>query len=109
MITQRVEHAVLIGGDEIERQAALRAEFEGDGQFIAGLEGVQKAEIFSNYAEIDLKPSVTLNDIAPQLIAKLSLTKIERVQPSLLSIFIDIVGKGNVPEGFIAPPATVAA
>jgi hypothetical protein len=27
----------------------------------------------------------------------------ERVQPSLLSIFIDIVGKGNIPEDFAAP------
>lgn len=87
----------------------LRAEFEGDGQFIATLEGVQKAEIFANYAEIDLKPSITLNDIVPHLVAKLSLTKIERVQPSLLSIFIDIVGKGNVPDGFIATPLEAAA
>ena len=47
----------------------------------------QAAEIFANYAEIDLKPSVTLNDIVPHLIAKLSLTKIERdihrIEPQL--------------------------
>ncbi len=81
----------------------VHLEFEGDGQFIASLESVSKAEIFPHYAEIDLKPSVTLNDLIPQLLPHLALTKIERVQPSLLSIFIDIVGKGNIPQDFIAP------
>lgn len=81
-------------------------EFEGDGQFISTLEDVQKAEIFANYAEIELKPSVTINTLIPQLLPHLALTKIERVQPSLLSIFIDIVGKGNVPQELLASTVT---
>jgi ABC-2 type transport system ATP-binding protein len=88
---------------------SVHCEFEGDGQFIAGLDMVEKAEIFSNYAEIQLKPNVALNECIAALLPKLNLTKIERVQPSLLSIFIDIVGKGNIPQDFIKEASFVAA
>jgi ABC-2 type transport system ATP-binding protein len=82
----------------------VRIEFEsGDGNILSTLAGVSKAEIFSHYAELDLAPSATLNEIIPHILPHLAVTKIERVQPSLLSIFIDIVGKGNVPDDFIAP------
>jgi ABC-2 type transport system ATP-binding protein len=87
----------------------VHCEFEGDGQFIAGLDMVEKAEIFSNYAEIQLKPNVALNECIAALLPKLNLTKIERVQPSLLSIFVDIVGKGNIPQDFIKEASFVAA
>lgn len=88
---------------------SVHCEFEGDGQFIAGLDMVEKAEIFSNYAEIQLKPNVALNECIAALLPKLNLTKIERVQPSLLSIFVDIVGKGNIPQDFIKEASFVAA
>ncbi len=98
--------AVVQGAVEAVKQRfgsnTVLIEFEGDGQFLSSLGGVAKAEIFANYAEIDLEPSVTINDLIPHLIPRLALNKIERVQPSLLSIFIDIVGKGNVPDDLIS-------
>jgi ABC-2 type transport system ATP-binding protein len=98
--------AVVQGAVEAVKQRfgsnTVLIEFEGDAQFLRSLGGVAKAEIFANYAEIDLEPSVTINDLIPQLIPRLALNKIERVQPSLLSIFIDIVGKGNVPDDLIS-------
>jgi ABC-2 type transport system ATP-binding protein len=82
----------------------VRIEFEhGDGNILSSLQGVSRVEVFSHYAELDLQPATTLNDLIPHILPHLALTKIERVQPSLLSIFIDIVGKGNVPDDFVMP------
>lgn len=81
---------------------AVLVEFDGDAQFLTTLDLVEKAEIFPHYAELILKSNASINDIVPHLVSNLTLHKIERVQPSLLSIFIDIVGKGNVPQDFSA-------
>lgn len=90
--------------DDVKRRFgsnALHLEFEGDAQFLHNHEMVQKAEIFPNYAEVELHDNLTLNDFVPHVLQRIQLSKIERKQPSLLSIFIDIVGKGNLPEDFI--------
>jgi ABC-2 type transport system ATP-binding protein len=81
---------------------AIHLEFDGDAQFLSSLPIVEKAEIFPHYAELVLKANTNLNDLVPQIVSHLTLHKLERVQPSLLSIFIDIVGKGNVPSDFSA-------
>ncbi|MCS6809045.1 MAG: ATP-binding cassette domain-containing protein [Bacteroidota bacterium] len=80
---------------------AIHVEFEGNGQHILSFPHLQRAELFPNYAEVQLQPSTTLNDFITYLLPHMTLTKVERVQPSLLSIFVDIVGKGNLPEDFI--------
>ena len=79
---------------------AVHLEFDGDGQFLQSLGIVEKAEVFPHYAELVLQAGKTINDLVPELISRVTLHKIERVQPSLLSIFIDIVGKGNIPQDF---------
>jgi ABC-2 type transport system ATP-binding protein len=81
----------------------LRIEFDGDAQFLSSLDIVEKSEIFPHFAELVLRNGAGLNDLVPHVLPRLTLHKMERVQPSLLSIFIDIVGKGNIPEDFAAP------
>lgn len=78
----------------------LRLEFDGNGQFLSSLDIVERAEIFPHYAELILRNNATLNDLVPHVVPRLTLHRLERVQPSLLSIFIDIVGKGNIPDDF---------
>lgn len=97
--------AVINGGlEEVKRQHGgnfVHMEFEGDAAFVRTLPGVVKAEVYKNYAEVELLDGATLTDLIPHLLPQLRLTKIEVVQPSLLSIFIDTVGRENISEEFL--------
>lgn len=66
-------------------------EFEGDGRFLRELPMVMDARIYPNGAELTLRPAATINDVIPHIGTRLSLTRIERVRPSLNSIFIETV------------------
>lgn len=79
----------------------IRMEFEGNAGFLPSLPIVHAAEVYQKYAEVELTDDATLADLLPHLIPHLRLTKIETVQPSLLSIFIDTVGRENLSESFI--------
>jgi ABC-2 type transport system ATP-binding protein len=96
---------VVQGGVEEVKQRfgtnTVRLEFDGDGTFLSSLPIVAKSEIFPNYAELDLTSTASLNDLLRDILPRLAITKVERVQPSLLSIFVDIVGKGNVSDEFV--------
>jgi ABC-2 type transport system ATP-binding protein len=67
-------------------------EFEGDGTFLRGLSPVSSADIYANYAELTLHPDATLNDLLPHVADRLRISKIEKVRPSLNTIFIQTVG-----------------
>ena len=73
-------------------------EFEGDGRFLSEQESVLEANIQANYAELKLKDDAHLNDLLPMLAERLKVGRVERVRPSLNSIFIETVGAANVPE-----------
>jgi len=83
---------VLEGTPEHVRQAhggnSVQIAFEGDGAFLATLPMVLRADIESNFAELELQPSATLNDIIPHLGERLRLSRVEHVRPSLKAIFI---------------------
>lgn len=66
-------------------------EFEGDGRFLRQLPMVMEANIYPNGAELALQPNATLNDLLPHISQQLRITRIERVRPSLNSIFINTV------------------
>lgn len=80
---------------------AVHMKFEGDASFVRGLPLVKHADIYQNYAELELVSEATLMDILPDIMPHLKLTHIGTVQPSLLSIFLDTVGRENVTEEFI--------
>lgn len=73
-------------------------EFEGDGRFLQELEYVSQADVQANYAELQLHEGAHLNDLLPALAERLRVGRVERVRPSLNSIFIETVGAANVPE-----------
>ncbi len=86
--------------DEVRRRHGANnvlIEFEGDGRFLTDLAPVQQGTVFSNYAELKLRSDASLNDLLPHLGDRLLLSKIEKVQPSLNTIFIDTVGLADVP------------
>jgi len=82
---------------------SLHLEFEGDGEFLKKLPMVKRADVYQNYAELELVDIKKSRELISKLDDKLSLRKFEIVEPSLNSIFINVVG---VPA---TPPETVAA
>jgi ABC-2 type transport system ATP-binding protein len=85
---------VLSGSVEDVRQSHggnnVLVEFEGDGAFLSELAPVVEADVQNNYAELQLQPEATLNDLLPHL-ASLRVGRIERIRPTLNAIFIDTV------------------
>ncbi|HLF19659.1 MAG TPA: ATP-binding cassette domain-containing protein [Bacteroidota bacterium] len=71
---------------------SVHLEFEGDGSFLRQLPMVKRADIYQNYAELELVDISRAKEILSKLDAKLNLRKFEIVEPSLNSIFINVVG-----------------
>jgi ABC-2 type transport system ATP-binding protein len=71
---------------------SLHIEFEGDGSFLRTLPHVRQVLLYPNAAELELNDGVTTQELLPQLIDRIELRKFELLEPSLQSIFIQIVG-----------------
>jgi ABC-2 type transport system ATP-binding protein len=71
---------------------SVHVEFDGDGAFMASLPGVRRAIMYENAAELDLGPGARTQEILGSMNGKVELRKFELVEPSLQSIFIQIVG-----------------
>jgi hypothetical protein len=87
---------------------SLRLEFEGDGEFLKKSPLVKRADVYQNYAELELFDIRRSRELLSKLDDKLSLRKFEIVEPSLNSIFINVVGVPvSQPEVAVAKPAAV--
>ncbi|MBI2619942.1 MAG: ATP-binding cassette domain-containing protein [Ignavibacteriales bacterium] len=71
---------------------SVHVEFEGDASFLGQLPIVKRADVYQNYAEIELVDPEKATDLLKYFDGKLALRKFEIVEPSLNSIFIDAVG-----------------
>ncbi len=71
---------------------SLHLEYDGDGRFLSALPFVKKATVYENYAEIALSRTVSAAEILNEVLPKVELRKFEFVEPSLNSIFLDVVG-----------------
>jgi ABC-2 type transport system ATP-binding protein len=71
---------------------SLHVEFRGDSSIFNNLPNVDHADVYNNYAELRMKDGQEINAVAKYLVDKVSLQKLELVEPSLHSIFIDVVG-----------------
>jgi ABC-2 type transport system ATP-binding protein len=71
---------------------SLHLEYEGDGKFLSSLPFVKKSVIYENYAELGLNGDVSSKEILSAITPKLELRKFEFVEPSLNSIFLNVVG-----------------
>jgi ABC-2 type transport system ATP-binding protein len=71
---------------------SVHVEFEGDAGFLKTLPGIRSADVYQNYAEIVLADMSRTSDLVTELNRNVDLRKFEIVEPSLTSIFIDVVG-----------------
>ena len=71
---------------------SVHVEFVGDGSFIPGLPQVKNATVYENYAELQLNGTVSSRELLPSISSKVEIRKFEFVEPSLNSIFLDVVG-----------------
>ncbi len=71
---------------------SVHLEFEGNGEFLKTLPLVQRADVYQNYAELELTDIARCNELFQQFAGKLAVHKFEIVEPSLNSIFINVVG-----------------
>ncbi|MBI3006297.1 MAG: ATP-binding cassette domain-containing protein [Ignavibacteriales bacterium] len=88
---------IVLGGSlrDVKKQYgtnSVHLEFEGDGSFLRTLPFVRRADVYQNYAELELKDMGQARELLGKLDSKLSLRKFEIVEPSLHSIFINVVG-----------------
>lgn len=95
---------VVLGGSvrEVKKRYgtnSLHIEFEGDGDFLRGLGGVQRSIVYGNAAELDLGPDVDVSSLIGLLNGKLALRKVELREPSLQAIFLQSVGSPAATEG----------
>ncbi|MBI4810673.1 MAG: ATP-binding cassette domain-containing protein [Ignavibacteriales bacterium] len=71
---------------------SIHIEYDGDGSFLKDLPFIQQATVYQNYAELVLKNSISTKEILSVVSDKLDVRKFEYVEPSLNSIFIEVVG-----------------
>lgn len=71
---------------------SVHLEYEGDGEFLKGFNFIHRADVYQNYAELELTDISKSSELLASLNGRLSLRKFEIVEPSLNSIFINVVG-----------------
>ena len=71
---------------------SIHLEYEGDGEFLKSFDFIRRADVYQNYAELELTDISRSSELLASLNGKLSLRKFEIVEPSLNSIFINVVG-----------------
>jgi ABC-2 type transport system ATP-binding protein len=83
---------------------SLRIEFEGDGEFLKSSPLVSRADVYQNYAELELVDIKKSRELLSKADEKLNVRKFEIVEPSLNSIFVHVVGLPPDAPEIIAPP-----
>jgi len=78
---------------------AIYIEFDGDGSFLSSANNVSKCQLFQNYAELELNNSESPSEFLRTIVSTLNVTKFETKEPSLYSIFLDLVGDSSTSLG----------
>ncbi len=86
---------------------SVHLEFEGDGTFLKDIPLVKRADVYQNYAELELNDIQQSHELLSTINGKLALRKFEIVEPSLNSIFINVVGMPVKPKRLIPPPPRI--
>ena len=84
----------------------LRIEYEGNGDFLKKSSLVKRADVYQNYAELELLDIHKSRELLSSIDDRLNIRKFEIVEPSLNTIFINVVGVPPAPEEL--PSATIA-
>jgi len=96
---------VVLGGTvrEVKKRYgtnSVHVEFDGEGGFMRSLPGVRHAILYENAAELELAPGARTQELLGAMNGRVELRKFELLEPSLQSIFMQIVGAA---EGATAP------
>jgi ABC-2 type transport system ATP-binding protein len=83
---------------------SIHLEYEGDGSFLKNYDFVRRADLYQNYAELELTDISKSTELLANLNGKITLRKFEIVEPSLNSIFINVVGGHEKIEQVIEKP-----
>jgi len=83
---------------------SVHVEFEGDGSFLKNIESVKRADVYQNYAELELTDIGKSDELLSTMNGKIALRKFEIVEPSLNSIFVNVVGMPVEPRPSPPPP-----
>jgi ABC-2 type transport system ATP-binding protein len=70
----------------------LHVEFDGDGSFMESLAGVQRALLYERSAELELEHGTATRTVIDAINPRVELRKVELLEPSLHSIFLQVVG-----------------
>jgi ABC-2 type transport system ATP-binding protein len=76
----------------------VQVEYEGQDGFLNDPELVQSFNNYGKYVEIRLQPGADPQKLLHKAAAACRINKFELMEPSLEEIFIDVVGKSEVPE-----------
>lgn len=76
-------------------------EFSGDIEAEALRPHLDDLVVFSNSIEGKLRPGSALNDVLGEVMKKARVHKAAVIEPTLLQIFVDMVGANNVSEDFL--------
>ncbi len=87
---------------------SVHVEFSGDGSFLPSLPQVKKATVYENYAELQLKGDLSSRELLLAIASKVEVRKFEFVEPSLNSIFLEVVGLPDDAQDRRDPPAPAA-
>ena len=101
---------VLSGGlRDVKKQYgtnSVHVEYDGDGSFLRKIPFVRRADVYQNYAELELADMSKTNELLSQL-DKVHLRKFEVVEPSLNSIFVNVVGGVQETEQHAPEPPAI--
>ncbi len=86
---------------------SVHVEFVGDGSFIPALPQVKNATVYENYAELQLNGTISSRELLSSISSKVEIRKFEFVEPSLNSIFLDVVGLPEETEEPLGTPLVV--
>ena len=93
-----VDHGSLVLSGSVEevrggsRGDDIVLEFDGEGAFLASIPWVEQSSIEGNRAELHVAKGYGLPDLFAEIGDRLHLSRIERVRPSLNTIFLEAVG-----------------
>lgn len=83
---------------------SVHVEFDGDGSFLKTIGFIKRADVYQNYAELELSDMEKSRELLSTINGKVALRKFEIVEPSLNSIFINVVGMPVEPRKAIPRP-----
>ncbi|MBI5645925.1 MAG: ATP-binding cassette domain-containing protein [Ignavibacteriae bacterium] len=107
-------NVVLSGSPQAIKQRfgrnSVQIEFQGDGDFLRSLHGVTHARVDQNFAELVLDEGAHSDALLTEAASRLSISRFERIAPSLEAVFIDTVGMpAATPADETPSPSTTKA